>query len=195
MLEDIMPSYFTAETLKYLYLLFSPEHALLQEGWLFNTEAHLFQLPVFLGNFHSKFENEDSAAAAAAASVAPSIEDPWFSTGAPAAGSCNLPPFWLKGCIHGLYFWPPDLNISGVHASKEVQFSQLDDLHAAAAVDVDEGRYGDWDDVAVWLHDGSSSSSSSSSELWGLRDSAFETFLADAWCHPSSLCLCAACHA
>ena len=86
MLEDIMPSYFTAETLKYLYLLFSPEHALLQEGWLFNTEAHLFQLPVFLGNYRSKFENDESAAAAAA-SVAPSIEHPWFSTGVPAAGS------------------------------------------------------------------------------------------------------------
>jgi Glycosyl hydrolase family 47 len=36
---DLMPSYFLAETLKYLYLLFAPE-ALNTDGVVFNTEAH-----------------------------------------------------------------------------------------------------------------------------------------------------------
>jgi len=33
------------ETLKYLYLLFSPEEVLPLDGWVFNTEAHPFKLP------------------------------------------------------------------------------------------------------------------------------------------------------
>jgi mannosidase alpha-like ER degradation enhancer 2 len=37
---DLMPSYFLAETLKYLYLLFSPEATLALNGAVFNTEAH-----------------------------------------------------------------------------------------------------------------------------------------------------------
>jgi mannosidase alpha-like ER degradation enhancer 2 len=37
---DLMPSYFLAETLKYLYLLFAPEEALDFRGVVFNTEAH-----------------------------------------------------------------------------------------------------------------------------------------------------------
>jgi ER degradation enhancer, mannosidase alpha-like 2 len=37
---DLMPSYFLAETLKYLYLLFSPEDAADFEHVVFNTEAH-----------------------------------------------------------------------------------------------------------------------------------------------------------
>jgi mannosidase alpha-like ER degradation enhancer 2 len=37
---DLMPSYFLAETLKYLYLLFEPEEALDLERVVFNTEAH-----------------------------------------------------------------------------------------------------------------------------------------------------------
>jgi hypothetical protein len=177
-----MPSYFTAETLKYLYLLFTPEHALLQDGWVFNTEAHPVQLPVFLGKVGS---NEDTAAASTAASVTPSREDSWFSTGAPANGSCVLPPFWLRGCMHGLYFWPPDLNASSLRDSRQVEASHLDDLHAAAAITVDEGYDGEWDDAAVWLHDGSVGNSSvGSSALWGLRDGTYETFLADAWSHP-----------
>ncbi len=36
---DLMPSYFLAETLKYLYLLFAPE-ALDFDDVVFNTEAH-----------------------------------------------------------------------------------------------------------------------------------------------------------
>ncbi len=37
---DLMPSYFLAETLKYLYLLFAPEAVLDLEKVVFNTEAH-----------------------------------------------------------------------------------------------------------------------------------------------------------
>ena len=37
---DLMPSYFLAETLKYLYLLFAPEETLDLDRVVFNTEAH-----------------------------------------------------------------------------------------------------------------------------------------------------------
>ena len=37
---DLMPSYFLAETLKYLYLLFAPETTLDLDKVIFNTEAH-----------------------------------------------------------------------------------------------------------------------------------------------------------
>jgi mannosidase alpha-like ER degradation enhancer 2 len=37
---DLMPSYFLAETLKYLYLLFSPDETLDFDRVIFNTEAH-----------------------------------------------------------------------------------------------------------------------------------------------------------
>ncbi|KAI5984317.1 glycoside hydrolase [Pisolithus albus] len=42
---DEMPSYFLAETLKYLYLLFVDEDIISLDRWVFNTEAH--PLPVF----------------------------------------------------------------------------------------------------------------------------------------------------
>ncbi|KAF8452325.1 glycoside hydrolase family 47 protein [Boletus edulis BED1] len=42
---NAMPSYFLAETLKYLYLLFLDEDPLPLNSWVFNTEAHA--LPVF----------------------------------------------------------------------------------------------------------------------------------------------------
>jgi mannosyl-oligosaccharide alpha-1,2-mannosidase len=38
--EDSMPSFWTAETLKYLYLLFSDDDVLPLDQWVFNTEAH-----------------------------------------------------------------------------------------------------------------------------------------------------------
>jgi mannosidase alpha-like ER degradation enhancer 2 len=38
--SDLMPSYFLAETLKYLYLLFAPDEALDLDRTVFNTEAH-----------------------------------------------------------------------------------------------------------------------------------------------------------
>ncbi|EFI27370.1 mannosyl-oligosaccharide alpha-1,2-mannosidase [Coprinopsis cinerea okayama7 len=43
--KDEMPSYFLAETLKYLYLLFSEEDLIPFEYFVFNTEAHPF--PIF----------------------------------------------------------------------------------------------------------------------------------------------------
>ncbi|KAJ2932969.1 hypothetical protein H1R20_g4131, partial [Candolleomyces eurysporus] len=44
-LTDDMPSYFLAETLKYLYLLFDDDDPISLDQWVFNTEAH--PLPVF----------------------------------------------------------------------------------------------------------------------------------------------------
>lgn len=44
-LKNEMPSYFLAETLKYLYLLFIDDDVLPLQDWVFNTEAHPF--PVF----------------------------------------------------------------------------------------------------------------------------------------------------
>jgi len=43
--RDAMPSYYLAETLKYLYLLFTDKDILPLDQWVFNTEAH--PLPVF----------------------------------------------------------------------------------------------------------------------------------------------------
>jgi len=37
---DLMPSYFLAETLKYLYLLFAPDDTVDFDWVIFNTEAH-----------------------------------------------------------------------------------------------------------------------------------------------------------
>ncbi len=185
-----MPSYFTAETLKYLYLLFTPEHALLQEGWLFNTEAHPLQLPVFLGTSPTgTHDNVEMDATAAATSVTPHMDTLWFSSGVPAAGSCDLPPFWLRGSVHGLYLWPPSLQ-HGVRHVRGIDVSHLDDVHFAAAATAEEANEAGWDDVVVWLQDGNSNadaSSSSRSSLWGLRDGTAETFLSDAWSDPNVL--------
>jgi mannosyl-oligosaccharide alpha-1,2-mannosidase len=38
--DDKMQSFFLAETLKYLYLLFSPSSVISLDEWVFNTEAH-----------------------------------------------------------------------------------------------------------------------------------------------------------
>uniref|UniRef100_A0A667ZGQ7 alpha-1,2-Mannosidase n=1 Tax=Myripristis murdjan TaxID=586833 RepID=A0A667ZGQ7_9TELE len=47
--DDVQQSFFLAETLKYLYLLFSSDNLIPLENWVFNTEAH--PLPVLhLGN-------------------------------------------------------------------------------------------------------------------------------------------------
>lgn len=40
-----LQSFFLAETLKYLYLLFSPAEVMPLDQWVFNTEAHPFRLP------------------------------------------------------------------------------------------------------------------------------------------------------
>lgn len=42
--DDVQQSFFLAETLKYLYLLFSPDDIIPLDQWVFNTEAH--PLPV-----------------------------------------------------------------------------------------------------------------------------------------------------
>ena len=41
--DDSMESFWTAETLKYLYLIFSPPELLSLDEWVFNTEAHPFK--------------------------------------------------------------------------------------------------------------------------------------------------------
>ncbi|KAJ9693305.1 hypothetical protein PVL29_012174 [Vitis rotundifolia] len=38
--DNMMQSFFLAETLKYLYLLFSPSSVISLDEWVFNTEAH-----------------------------------------------------------------------------------------------------------------------------------------------------------
>ena len=38
--DDKMQTFFLAETLKYLYLLFSPPSVVSFDEWVFNTEAH-----------------------------------------------------------------------------------------------------------------------------------------------------------
>ncbi|KAI8985697.1 seven-hairpin glycosidase [Trametes punicea] len=50
--SDDQPSYFLAETLKYLYLLFKNEDLVPLDKWVFNTEAH--PLPVFAWNSWEK---------------------------------------------------------------------------------------------------------------------------------------------
>jgi len=42
--KDIMDSFFLAETLKYLYLLFADDSMVPLEKYVFNTEAHPFSV-------------------------------------------------------------------------------------------------------------------------------------------------------
>ena len=46
--DDVQQSYFLAETLKYLYLLFSDDALLPLDQWVINTEAH--PLPILSRN-------------------------------------------------------------------------------------------------------------------------------------------------
>ena len=39
--DDVQQSFFLAETLKYLYLLFSDEHIISTDQWVFNTEVKM----------------------------------------------------------------------------------------------------------------------------------------------------------
>ncbi|KAG0301129.1 maturation of Asn-linked oligosaccharides protein [Dissophora globulifera] len=41
-----MPSHFLAQTLKYLYLIFSPPEVASLDNYLFTTEGHLFKYPI-----------------------------------------------------------------------------------------------------------------------------------------------------
>jgi len=43
--EDKMESFWTAETLKYFYLIFSTPDMISLDDWVFNTEAHPFRRP------------------------------------------------------------------------------------------------------------------------------------------------------
>ncbi|RPD58911.1 seven-hairpin glycosidase [Lentinus tigrinus ALCF2SS1-7] len=52
--QDEQPSYFLAETLKYLYLLFIDEDPVPLDQWVFNTEAHPF--PIFEWSNYEKFK-------------------------------------------------------------------------------------------------------------------------------------------
>jgi len=67
--RDNMESFWLAETLKYLYLLFSPEDLLPLDEVVFNTEAH--PLPMFDMPPHFKKANWRKEAVAAAAPIPP----------------------------------------------------------------------------------------------------------------------------
>lgn len=47
--DNMMQSFFLAETLKYLYLLFSPPSVISLDEWVFNTEAHPLKIVPRLG--------------------------------------------------------------------------------------------------------------------------------------------------
>lgn len=52
--DDRMESFFLAETAKYLYLLFNPDHSISLDKYVFNTEAH--PLTVFPQDGKPKWE-------------------------------------------------------------------------------------------------------------------------------------------
>ncbi|XP_069091494.1 mannosyl-oligosaccharide 1,2-alpha-mannosidase IA [Pleurodeles waltl] len=54
--DDVQQSFYLAETLKYLYLLFSDDDLLPLEHWIFNTEAH--PLPVIYKNSKMKEQSK-----------------------------------------------------------------------------------------------------------------------------------------
>eukprot|EP00494_Astrolonche_serrata_P034343 UN34612 len=59
-LEDYMPSYFLAETCKYLYLLFSPEdHWIHKKNYIFTTEGHVFPIQHEYRSFFSNVHTHD----------------------------------------------------------------------------------------------------------------------------------------
>ncbi|XP_050424507.1 mannosyl-oligosaccharide alpha-1,2-mannosidase IA [Adelges cooleyi] len=55
--DDVQQSYFFAETLKYLYLIFSDDTLIPLENWVFNSEAH--PLPVKVRNKMYRHYNKD----------------------------------------------------------------------------------------------------------------------------------------
>ncbi|XP_073830370.1 alpha-Mannosidase class I a isoform X1 [Musca autumnalis] len=59
--DDVQQSFFLAETLKYLYLLFSDDSLIPLDEWVFNTEAH--PLPVKGANIYYRQAASTSAAA------------------------------------------------------------------------------------------------------------------------------------
>ena len=57
--DDVQQSFFLAETLKYLYLLFSDDDLISLDQWVFNSEAH--PLPVKGKNSLYRLAAESSA--------------------------------------------------------------------------------------------------------------------------------------
>lgn len=55
--DNMMQSFFLAETLKYLYLLFSPSSLISLDEWVFNTEAH--PLRIVTRNAHEEESSVD----------------------------------------------------------------------------------------------------------------------------------------
>jgi mannosyl-oligosaccharide alpha-1,2-mannosidase len=49
--DDVQQSFFLAETLKYLYLIFSEDSLIPLDNWVLNTEAH----PLPVKGFHPSF--------------------------------------------------------------------------------------------------------------------------------------------
>lgn len=56
--DDMMQSFFLAETLKYLYLLFAPTSVIPLDEWVFNTEAHPLKIVTRDGGKPVKNSNE-----------------------------------------------------------------------------------------------------------------------------------------
>ncbi|KAM7471946.1 hypothetical protein LguiA_010129 [Lonicera macranthoides] len=57
--DNKMQSFFLAETLKYLYLLFSPSTVIPLDEWVFNTEAHPLRIVTRLGQQEQSGAKED----------------------------------------------------------------------------------------------------------------------------------------
>ncbi|KAL8137006.1 hypothetical protein V2J09_003007 [Rumex salicifolius] len=55
--DNMMQSFFLAETLKYLYLLFSPPSLISLDEWVFNTEAHPLKIVPRLSNSDKQQQN------------------------------------------------------------------------------------------------------------------------------------------
>ncbi|GAB2219991.1 hypothetical protein Droror1_Dr00007632 [Drosera rotundifolia] len=53
--DNMMQSFFLAETLKYLYLLFSPPNVIPLDEWVFNTEAHPLKIVTRLKNMEQPY--------------------------------------------------------------------------------------------------------------------------------------------
>ncbi|XP_019426934.1 PREDICTED: mannosyl-oligosaccharide 1,2-alpha-mannosidase MNS1-like [Lupinus angustifolius] len=60
--DNMMQSFFLAETLKYLYLLFSPSSVIPLDQWVFNTEAHPLRIVARNEGGHVENSNEKSKA-------------------------------------------------------------------------------------------------------------------------------------
>lgn len=73
--NDHQESFFLAETLKYLYLLFSPSNVLPLDEWVFNTEAHPFPINVRGSPYSSgKREAEPDSVKAGATGAKAAVE-------------------------------------------------------------------------------------------------------------------------